>query len=490
MRIHLDPNSIDDYRRFLQIKTLPVFRIRGREAWFPDEYAKHLGLTVPAAPDADYSPSPFLFDYQRDISRLAIRKRKFALFVDPGYGKTLIETEFARHAAAVLPPDRCVLMLTPLMVIEQFAEEYAKFYGDGALEVIKSNAVGKWLSSGTSRIGLTNWECLKNDFPRGRLGAIVADESGIIRQHYGKYGRRIIELGKGLEWKLAGTGTPAPNDRIEYANHAVFLDHYPTINSFLAKYFINRGQTQNRWELKPHAIEPFYRDLSHWCIFLTNPATYGWKDNAENIPPIHVHIHDVEMTASQHAAARKLTGDMFAANPGGIGKRSKLSRIAKGLDNSSTTLKYDFIRELISTWPNESTIIWAWFNDEQDRLEREFPDAASISGATKHERRVELIRDFKEGRKRILISKSKILGLGLNLQVATRHVFSSLIDSFEAWFQCIKRSNRVGSTVSLNVHLPVLDIERPMIETVLRKAQRVEQDTKEQERIFHDSRII
>jgi hypothetical protein len=39
MQIVFDPNNVDDYRTFLRIKALPVYKIRGRSAWFPDEYA-------------------------------------------------------------------------------------------------------------------------------------------------------------------------------------------------------------------------------------------------------------------------------------------------------------------------------------------------------------------------------------------------------------------------------------------------------------------
>ena len=85
-----------------------------------------------------------------------------------------------------------------------------------------------------------------------------------------------------------------------------------------------------------------------------------------------------------------------------------------------------------------------------------------------------------------MISKPKILGFGLNLHIATRQVFSGLQDSYEQFYQAVKRSNRVGSTRPLHVHIPVTEIERPMIQTVLTKADRILQDTNEQERIFRD----
>lgn len=487
MRVTFDLDSVESYRQFLAVKSLPTYRIVGRTGEFPDEYAGRLGMGSRASDPGEYVPILGLFDYQEAIARLAIRKRKFAAFVDMGLGKTLIMLEFARHAARQIPDGQAILIVSPLMVVEQTIAEARAFYGDTLpIEQIRAADLAAWMTDPDGgRIGITNYEGIHAGIPRGRIGGLILDESAMLKSHYGKWGADCIRLGKGLDWKLCLTGTPAPNDRIEYANHAVFLDAFPNVNSFLAKFFVNRGQTNERWELKPHALRPFYRALSHWSIFLTNPATYGWKDNTATIPPIHVHIHDVEMSDSQNAQVRALTGTMFPDHVGGIGDRSKLARIAKTGD----TRKPAFIRELIASWPDESTLVWCRFNDEQDRLASELPGAASIAGATPYEERRRIIDDFKAGRIRTLVSKPRILGLGLNLQVATRQVFSSCHDSFEEYVQAVKRSNRVGSTRPLNVHLPVSEVERPMMENVLRKAKRVEHDTREQEEMFRDASL-
>jgi hypothetical protein len=307
----------------------------------------------------------------------------------------------------------------------------------------------------------------------------------MLKSHYGAWGTRLIELGRGLEWKLCATGTPAPNDRIEFANHAVFLDRARTVNEFLASYFINRGETQNRWELKPHALKPFYRSLADWSIFLTNPATYGWKDNVGTTPPMHIHIDHIDLTDEQRSAAQTLTGNLITTNIGGIGDRGKLSQIAKG-KNGMATNKPQFIRSQVDLWPDESTIIWCRYNDEQSQMERTFPEAVSISGDTKESQREDAIRRFKAGECKVLLTKCKILGFGLNLQVCTRQIFSGLNDSYEEFYQAVKRSNRIGSTKPLNVHIPVTELEMPFIENVLRKAARVDQDTREQEELFRE----
>jgi len=485
--LNFSPNSIDDYRTFLKVKSLPKYSVTGRTVEFPDEYAASLGLGKSKIKSAAYKPIDNLFDYQEAISRMAITKRKFAVFADCGLGKTLILAEFAKHCAKVLPAGKCILIVSPLMVVRQTVAEFRKFYGDSMLvDVLNSASLSDWLTKETGRIGIVNYDALKEETPQGRLGAMILDESSMLKSHYGKWAGDCIRLGKGLDFKLCLTGTPAPNDRIEYANHAVFLDHYPTVNSFLARFFVNRGQTNERWELKPHALEPFYRALSHWCIFLTNPATYGWKDNCATIPPIHVHIHEIGLTEQQQNLIFEQTGNLFVSQAGGITKRSTLAQIAKGTfkGDDVETLKPKYIRDLVDSFGDESTIIWCHYNHEQSGLAATFPDAANISGDTPQDERERLIDDFKSGRRKVLISKPRMLGFGLNLQIATRQVFSGLQDSYEEFYQAVKRSNRVGSTLPLNVHIPITSIERPMIETVLTKSKRVQADTEQQERIF------
>lgn len=491
MRLNLDPSSIADYERFLAVKAMPTFRFKGRTAIFPDEYASVVGERARQHRQADYRPWPGLFDYQRDIARMAIAKKRFSVFADCGLGKTLILLEFARHVANVMHDGQCVLIVSPLMVVRQTMAEAAKWYGDALpIEQVPANRLHDWLINGKGKVGITNYDALTDDLVPGRLAGLILDESSMLKSHYGKWGTTCLRLGRGLHWKLALTGTPAPNDRIEYANHAVFMGAFPTVNAFLARYFVNRGQTDNRWELKPHALRPFYMSLSHWCIFLTNPSTYGWKDNCESIPPIHVHIHDVPMTVQQRDAMHTETGALIAIRAGGITSRGALARIAKGYHDGERidTLKPAYIRSLVDQWPSESTIIWCIYNDEQEHVAAQFPEASSIDGDTPYDVRERLIDDFKAGRRRVLISKPKILGFGLNLQIATRQVFSGLQDSYESYYQAVKRSNRYGSTKPLNVHIPITDVERPMIETVLEKAARVQFDTEEQERIFKENR--
>lgn len=487
--LHMNPSSIDDYRKFIAIKSLPSYSCRGREMTFPDEYNGQI-LGKKAKPRlTNWEPSPFLFDYQRDIVQMALRKRKYAIFADCGAGKTLMFLEWLHAVRTRLPTRKRALIVSPLMVIPQTMDENERWYSKTGFQIehVRAAELQSWLG-GESGIGITNYDALTDEITQQNLGALILDESSMLKSHYGKWGQKCIELGRGLNFKLACTGTPAPNDRIEYANHAVFLEHFPTVNSFLARFFINRGQTQNRWELKQHALAGFYRALSHWCIFLTNPATYGWKDNTQPLPPINVHIDHVPLTPEQSKIVRTMTGNLVVTGLGGITSRSTFSQLAKGVFKGEDvpTRKFTFIKGLVDSFGDKSTIIWCHFNDEQDRVAAMFPDAANIDGSTPVSKRIALIDDFKSRRRRVLISKPKILGFGLNLQVATKQVFSGLQDSYEEYYQAVKRSNRYGATEPLDVHIPVTELEEPFVENVLRKAGNIARDTEEQERIFRE----
>lgn len=487
MQISLSPRSIEDYQTFLKVKTFPSYKVVGSDVEFPDEYAKLLGEKTVKRKAAKYKPSEMLFDYQRDIARMAIEKRKFSVFADCGLGKTFILLEFAKHVASAEPFGR-VLIVSPLMVVKQTVAEAARFYGDKLpIQVLKASDLAAWLESGTG-IAITNYDAITDDLPESKLAGLILDESSMLKSHYGAWGTRLLAMGRGVEYKLCLTGTPAPNDRIEYANHAVFMDAFPNVNSFLARFFVNRGQTSERWELKKHALQPFYIALSHWCIFLSNPSTYGWKDNCGTLPPIHVHVEDVKTTTAQREVFMRDHGQMFVNQTGGIGSRGKIARIGKGFDGGKRidSNKTKHIADLVASWPDESTIVWCKYNQEQADVAAAIPGCGNISGDTPLAERERIIEEFKAGRIRCVVTKAKILGFGLNLQIATRQVFSGLQDSYEEFYQAVKRSNRYGSKRPLNVHIPTTEFERPMIETVLAKAGRVQSDTEQQERIFRE----
>ena len=190
MIIDFDTTNADSYRQFLAVRNCPVYHFEGWRAVVPDEYATRLGVAVGRPQAAAYQPIPGLFDYQRDIARLAIQKQKFAVFADCGLGKTLILLEFARHAMQAT--GKRMLIVAPLMVVEQTVEEARRFCGSLPIEQVRAAALQEWMHAKGPAIGVTNYEAIREGLDASRLAGIVLDESSMLKNHYGEWGLRLI----------------------------------------------------------------------------------------------------------------------------------------------------------------------------------------------------------------------------------------------------------------------------------------------------------
>lgn len=492
--IRLDPRNPDHYPLFLAAKRLPNYKVRGNEVITHRQHLRYLDADLEQEAGADVETAGHLFDYQSFIVRLAFKKRKYAIFADAGLGKTAMFLEWCRHALPRLA-GRKILIVSPLMIIPQTLDEERKFYGCNLLTDIHHTGLEEWLDSG-SPIGIINPDKFHEPKDlRGRVGGVVIDESSILKNADGKIRTSLIETFRGLEYKLACTATPAPNDREEYASHALFLDQIRSTNEFFARYFVNKD---NGWVLKAHAAEAFYRYLSGWSVFVRNPARYGFADNLSTLlPPIIEEVH-VPLTPDQAQAVQAyqkgegrqltLTGD-----PASLQERTKAAQIAKGFvleDGRPVRIpseKPDIIRELVDRHPGEQAIIWTAYDEEGEILAEAIPGAVHIYGKTPEAERNRVVEEFRQGRVPVLITKPRLMGFGLNFQFCSVQIWSGISDSFEQLYQGIKRSHRYGATKQLHVYLPVTHLEEPLLRNVLSKKATFEADAAYQEDLYIES---
>ena len=121
----------------------------------------------------------------------------------------------------------------------------------------------------------------------------------------------------------------------------------------------------------------------------------------------------------------------------------------------------------------EKWLIWCDLNDEQDALERALQDEGisfvSIRGSTEDDVRIHREREWRTGSTQVLISKSKIFGWGLNWQHCARMAFVGVTDSFEAYYQAIRRCWRFGQKRSVHVHIFASEQEGSVVANLQRK---------------------
>jgi hypothetical protein len=497
--------DLEAYQLFLRAKRLPESQVTydwERDTYrltTPARFAAMLGADLTAVPSISLDIAPFLFDYQRFITRTALDSRRYAIYADCGLGKTLIFLEWGRHVIAATGGR--VLVFSPPQVIEQTREEAARFYGDSLpMKRIESRgALAEWCKRPGAGMGITNYEKLIDGvLPELRyLTGLVCDESSILKSGGGVIKWNLIKSSKGIAYKLSCTATPAPNDIMEYASQAAFLEKLRTEGEILWTFFTR--DKKGNWRIKPHAREGFYRFMASWSIYLRNPAHYGWADNLSNIPEPEFHEYRIAPTDEQmRAAGETLQGagaGLLADRSLGVVQRTKLSQIAKGFvyvgkrADRMPSRKPEFVADLIRSEVSagHQVLVWTVF-DEEGRLIAEHlagVNYAVLDGGVKEKARLPILEAFRRGELPALISKASMLGFGMNFQCCSSMIFSGWDDSYERFYQAVRRAYRYGQTRSVRVHLPfVPELEGVILENVLRKKGNFEADAEEQERYY------
>lgn len=411
---------------------------------YADFLAAKQARVQPLGRDVDLSDvHPMLHDWQAQIVRWAVARGRAAIFADCGLGKTFMQLEWAR-----LSTDGHALIVAPLSVARQTQREAAKL--GMHVQYIRTPGPVKHNPQG-GMVWVTNVEMV-HQFDPDLFDAVVLDESSILKNVDGKTRRRLTDMFAGTPARLACTATPAPNDVAELTNHAEWLGLMPR-NEMLSAYFINDQDVG--WRLKGHAREPMLDWMATWAVALRRPSDLGWDDDGYDLPPLHVHEQVIPVDID-------VPGQLFATDLGGVGGRAKVRR---------ETLDARCARAADLVAGDEQAIVWCALNGEADTVTRLVDGAVNVPGTWSPEAKAEAIEAFQDGDIRVLVTKPKIAGFGMNFQQCARMVFCGLGDSYEQYYQAVRRCWRYGQARPVDAHVVVSDLERQIVDNVNRKAR-------------------
>ena len=389
----------------------------------------------------DSEINSILYPFQRDLTRWALKKGRAALFADCGLGKTFMQLEWARLL------DCKTLIIAPLSVARQTVKEGKKINIHVHYTRSKDDL--------TAGINITNYEMIEK-FNPDDFEAVVLDESSILKGLNSKTRQKLIDMFSDTPYRLCCTATPAPNDIAEIANHAEFLG-IMTRPDMLATFFVHDDKG---WRLKKHAVEPFYRWLASWAMSIRKPSDLGYDDGDFILPELSIIPEIVKLKKIPTAE----NGQMSLVWQGmkGITHRAQVRR---------ETLQDRVKRaaELINT--GGQWIAWCGLNDEGTELKKLIPDAVLMEGSQSIEQKQEAIEGFQDGKYRVLITKPSIAGFGMNFQHCNNMVFVGLSDSYESYYQCIRRCWRFGQKKPVNAHIVLSEVEQQIFQNVLRKEE-------------------
>jgi hypothetical protein len=413
-----------------------------------DDYAAFIASKTRAVPPCGFDwdrrkLTRKLFDWQKDVVQWGLRKGRAALFLDTGMGKTI--QSLAWGDAVSRYTGKPVLYLCPLAVGPQTVRESEKF----GIKGVSLASSGDDVKDGG--VYVTNYHKV-HKFDASVFGGVILGEASILKSHTGHFRTELCERFKLTPYKLTETATPSPNDVEELGNQAEFLGVCTRVE-MLATYFTHNSGDTSEWELKGHAEEAFWRWVASWAMVMRTPADLGYKCDGYNLPPLVVHEHCVS-SAPQ-------TGRLFAVPAETLGEQRDARR--QTMDE-----RVKAVADIVNA-SDEQFVVWCELNDEGDALERAIPDAVQIAGRHDDDVKVDRMEGFIEGKHRVVVTKGSMFGFGLNLQMCRNTAFVGLSNSFESYYQSVRRFWRFGQTRDVHVHVVTSDLESGVYENVKRK---------------------
>ena len=417
--------SLAEYRDFIATRAVKS----EKHGFTPDAHNQHLK------------------DHQTAVVNFALERGKSAGFLDTGLGKSLIELEFAKQCAE--ETRKPSLILTPLAVAGQMVREGQKF-GIDARQIREQSEVG-------DGVMVANYERLPKLDPAS-FGAVVLDESSILKSYAGRTRAAIQEAFDGMRFKLAATATPSPNDHTELGNHAEFLGVMRQ-QEMLSKWFINDTSTASQdWRLKGHAVDDFWGWVASWSRCATMPSDLGGDDTGYILPDIDRKMHEVTADRSQETDGLLFRIPEMSATSFHAEKRLTLRQ------------RCEKAAELASH--DKAVTVWCETNDESSLLTKLIPDAIEVHGSQSPEEKERRLLGFADGDYRVMVTKPKLAGFGVNWQHCAHAVFASISFSYEQHYQAVRRSHRFGQQERVRNDIVISDTERSIWEVINVKSRK------------------
>lgn len=413
-------------------------------------------LRAKAQLDGDFGFEPvwmpdYLFPFQAAMVEWSLRKGRAALFEDCGLGKSLQELVWGENV--VRHSNGNVLLKAPLAVALQLQREAEKFGIEA--HISRDGKVRRG-------INITNYERLHLFDPSDFVGT-MNDESSILKNFDGSRRAQITEFDRRLPYRLLASATAAPNDYTELGTSSEalgYLGHMDMLNRFfkndLGNSSTGRGfmGAANRWRFKGHAEQPYWRFVCSWARALRRPSDLGFDDAGFLLPELQEVEHLVE-------ASTLGDGMLFALPAQGLQEEREERR-------RTLRERCERAAALISA-TSEPAIAWCDLNEEGDLLERLIPGAVQVSGKDSDDAKEEKLLGFSDGAFRVLVTKQKIAGFGMNWQHCG-HMTDFPSHSYEGYYQKVRRCLRYGRKGPVRVDMIITEGGRGQLRNMQRKA--------------------
>ncbi|QGG47330.1 DEAD/DEAH box helicase [Heliorestis convoluta] len=410
------------------------------------------------------------YNYQAYATNWIIEKKKSALFLEMGMGKS-VATLTAIHELLYDYFDISkVLVIAPLRVASTTWEEEVKKW-----EHLKGLRISKVLGSEKQRVAalrkkadiyIINREnvtwLVKHYQHNWPFDMVVIDELSSFKSSKALRFRALKKVRPLIKRLVGLTGTPAPNGLIDLWPQIYLLDGGErlgrTLTSYREKYFLPDKRNQMvvySWKLKKGASDEIYEKLSDICLSMEAKDYLELPERIENI----ISVELPQKAKEQYERLEKelilsmKDSDVLAGSAAVL--VNKLLQIANGAvyDETGKAIeihdeKLKALDELIEAASGKPVLVFYGYQHDKDRL---------LEHLKKVKPRVlqsdQDIKSWNQGEIPVLLAHPASAGHGLNLQTGGNIIiWFGLTWSLELYQQANARLHRQGQKQTVVIH--------------------------------------
>ena len=407
-----------------------------------------------------------LYQYQNRAVNFVTSKRKVALFLDMGMGKTLITLKSISDMLADLTALN-VLIIAPLRVANTtWSNEIDKWIDFKHLTYqvctqsldIRTDNLNKKVN--IHIINRENVPWLVENIV-WKWDTVVIDESSSFKSHKSKRFRALKAVIDKIENIILLTGTPSPQSYMDIWSQLYLVDKGErlgkTITQYRTNYFKMRPYAIDKWDIVAGADKIIKEKINDVCISMNQKDYLELPDMvySEVIVPMDNATKKIYADFSKNYIMTHEGVDITANQKASL--QNKLLQICNGAiyDNDKNTIvlnddKVQALRDMIDDNPNENFLVAYTYKSDLERLQKEFKGIVRVLDTSS-----DTIKQWNDGKIKMLLAHPASAGHGLNLQHGGNTiVWFGLTWSLELYQQFNKRLHRLGqkNTVKI-IHL-------------------------------------
>ena len=404
--------------------------------------------TIQAGFDVDKDDlNPMMFNFQKDITVWALKKGRCAVLIGCGCGKTICQLEWANQIYK--REQKNVLIVAPLSVVKQTAREAEKFSIDTPVTICRTQDDVK------DGINITNYEMVDH-FDAESFVAVVLDESSILKSFNSQTTIDFTRRFARIPYKLLCTATISPNDYTEIGTSCEFLG-IMSRTEMLATYFIHDGGKTSEWRLKKAGKTKFWEWFATWAICFNNPSELGYEIDGYDLPKLNMHTIITESQIGEYEIVVKVAETL---------QERREARKESMEDRANKT------KELVES-DDSQWLVWVDYNDESTLIHKKIDGSVEVKGSDSPEYKADASINFANGDIKCLVSKPSIFGFGSNFQSCHNEIFCGLSDSYERFYQAIRRCWRFGQKHEVDVYIILSEKEVSILENIKKKEKQM-----------------